>query len=49
MWELPEELEIHFEWVKEQRGSGHQERDDDQIGGAMMQNEYARGRGRESR
>ena len=48
MWHLTEELEDHFEMVKERRKSGASSRDDDERpSGPMIRNEYARGRGRE--
>jgi hypothetical protein len=43
MWALPWELERHFEKVKDRRDSG---REWDDEAGPMLQNEYARGRGR---
>lgn len=48
MWELPDELEAHFDWVKQERRSGTS-RDDDEPSGPMTKNELARGRGRELR
>lgn len=45
MWSLGEELQEHFERVKENRNSGTRDEDD----GPMMKNEYARGRGRDAR
>lgn len=48
MWHLNDELEVHFEDVKERRSSGqpssngHGRGDDNR----MMRNEYAKGRGR---
>ena len=44
MWHLDEELERHFDRVKERRKSGRT--DDDRETGPMIRNEYARGRGR---
>lgn len=49
MWLLDEELIDHFERIKSERQSryGTPSRDDDDgDNGLMMQNEYARGRGR---
>lgn len=49
MWHLTDELEDHFEMVKDRRKSGISSRDDDdQPSGGMIRNEYARGRGREA-
>ena len=46
MWHLSDELEDHFEMVKERRKSGASSRDDDEPSGPMIRNEYAKGRGR---
>lgn len=46
MWHIGHELERHFDHVKERRKSGARDDDDDQPAGPMIQNEYARGRGR---
>jgi hypothetical protein len=45
MWTLDEELERHFERVKEKRLAGITDSDDDDEG-LVVHNEYARGRGR---
>jgi hypothetical protein len=45
MWHLGHELERHFELVKDRRRAGTRD-DDDEPAGPMIQNEYARGRGR---
>lgn len=47
MWILNEELEAHFEWVKDRRNPDGDSDDND--GGPMLQNEFARGRGRDAR
>lgn len=47
-WCLDEELNRHFERVKSDRDSGR-DRDYDDADGPMMQNEYARNRGRHAR
>lgn len=46
MWTLDEELSGHFERIKADRDSGV---DHDSSDGPMMQNEYARDRGRNAR
>jgi hypothetical protein len=50
MWALDEELNRHFEHVKAKRSSDYDvDDDDDRPAGPMLQNEYARGRGRNAR
>jgi hypothetical protein len=44
MWILNDDLEAHFEWVRDKRNPDRD--DDDDRSGPMLQNEYARGRGR---
>lgn len=46
MWTLDEELERHFERIKERRKSGETGPIDDEEAGLIVHNEYARGRGR---
>lgn len=47
MWALDDELERHFERVKERREAGVRDSDDDDdVSGLTVHNEYARGRGR---
>jgi hypothetical protein len=47
MWTLDEELERHFERVKDRRKAGITDSDDDDDDpGLIVHNEYARGRGR---
>lgn len=46
MWHLNEELERHFDKVKERHRSGRDTDDGDE--GFMIRNEYAKGRGREA-
>lgn len=46
MWHLDDELERHFEKVKEKRKSGAAVDDEPEVG-PMIRNEYARRRGRE--
>jgi len=49
MWTLDEELERHFERVRDRRKAGVTDDDDDDDergGGVIVHNEYARGRGR---
>jgi hypothetical protein len=46
MWHLPDELDDHFERLKDARRSDNSDDDDT---GPMLQNEYARGRGRPTR
>lgn len=50
MWLLDEELIDHFDRIKSERqaryGTSSRSNDDDDDNGLMMQNEYARGRGR---
>lgn len=43
MWHLDEELEVHFEKVRDELGMGSSEESKD-----MERNEYAKGRGRHS-
>jgi hypothetical protein len=45
MWSLDEELSRHFERVRDRDGSDVND-DDDRPAGPMLQNEYAKGRGR---
>lgn len=51
MWPLAEQLEDHFEKVKERRKSKYDsgpDDDEDEVNAPMIRNEYARGRGREA-
>jgi hypothetical protein len=48
MWTLSEELERHFERIKERREAGTTNDDDDESG-LVIHNEYAKGRGRSMR
>jgi hypothetical protein len=45
MWTLPEELDRHFRDVRAKRRNGQHD-DDEEITGPVIENEYARGRGR---
>jgi hypothetical protein len=50
MWHLPRELEDHFEIVTAKRSTGRMDLDDDdEEPSYMMQNAYAKGRGRYAR
>lgn len=46
MWSLDEELNEHFERVQEERDEKYGTGRDEDAGGEMTKNEYARGRGR---
>jgi hypothetical protein len=46
MWALEDELERHFDRVKERREAGITDSEDDDRTGLTVRNEYARGRGR---
>jgi hypothetical protein len=48
MWTLDEELERHFERIRARSGNSDDEDDEAERGG-MMQNEYAKNRGRHLR
>lgn len=48
MWALDEDLAEHFERIKSDRDAGR-DPDDDSGDGPMMQNEYAKDRGRNAR
>jgi hypothetical protein len=51
MWALDDELTRHFDWVQRQRDDPNDDRDDDEPRsvGPMLQNEYAKNRGRNAR
>jgi hypothetical protein len=49
MWSLDEELSDHFERVKAKRDGGDDDDDRDDGPGPMLQNEYAKNRGRNAR
>ena len=46
MWTLDEDLERHFEKVKDRRSAGISADDDDDDVGVVIRNDYAKGRGR---
>jgi hypothetical protein len=50
MWSLDDELNRHFEWIRKQR-EDPDDRDDDEPHsvGPMLENEYAKTRGRNAR
>ena len=49
MWHLPEELNEHFDKVRANRKAGKTPVEEEEIDGPVIQNEYARGRGRNPR
>jgi hypothetical protein len=50
MWHLADELGDHFDRLRAAQGSGRSDTDDDsEMPGQYIQNEYARGRGRDAR